>query len=195
MQFYTKTGDKGYTGLIGGDRVRKDATRVVAYGTIDELNSLIGYIISQLTKKEAMLKKELIDIQLSLFDCGTDLAAIHGSEKYKVTDEMVKNLEISIDKHSDKAPVIESFVLPGGHPIASLIHMARTVARRTERHIVTLAAEEAINQQVAIFMNRLSDYFFVVAREINFTYNVEELIYERGGKVFHPELKKSDLNE
>ena len=195
MQFYTKTGDKGYTGLIGGGRVRKDANRVAAYGTIDELNSLMGYIIRQLTKKEALLKKELIDIQLSLFDCGTDLATIEGIAKYKVTNEMVKNLEISIDGHSDQAPVIESFVLPGGHPIASLLHMARTVARRTERQIVTLSAEEAINQHVATFMNRLSDYLFVVAREVNFTYNVEELLYERGGKVFHPELKKSDLNE
>lgn len=194
MQLYTKTGDKGDTGLIGGKRVKKNSNRVNAYGTIDELNSLIGYIISQLTENDRVLKRELIEIQHNLFDCGTDLADIDGKLTSKVTEATVQNLEATIDDYADKAPLIESFVLPGGHPIASLLHMARTVARRTERHIVTLESEEAINQQVVVYMNRLSDYLYAAARAVNCTYNVKEILYERGGKVFHPELKKEDLN-
>lgn len=194
MQLYTKTGDKGYTSLIGGEKVRKDTNRVNAYGTIDELNSLIGYIVSQLEERDSSLKVELIEIQQNLFDCGTDLATPHGKGTYKVTKEMVQNLEMSIDSYSDKSPEILSFVLPGGHPIASLLHMARTVVRRAERSIVSLASEESINTYAAIYMNRLSDYFFAVARAVNNHYSVKEILYERGGKVFHPELKKEDLS-
>lgn len=194
VQLYTKTGDKGYTSLIGGEKVRKDANRVDAYGTMDELNSLIGYIVSQLEERDSSLKGELIEIQQNLFDCGTDLATPHGKGTYKVTKEMVQNLEMSIDGYADKAPEILSFVLPGGHPTASLLHMARTVVRRTERSIVSLGFGETVNQYVAVYMNRLSDYFFAVARAVNNRYNVKEILYERGGKVFHPELKKEDLN-
>ena len=161
-QFYTKTGDKGDTGLIGGERVKKNSNRVNAYGTIDELNSLIGYVISQLTENDRVLKREIIEIQHNLFDCGTDLADSHGKLKCKVTEEMVQNLEAMIDDYADKAPLIESFVLPGGHP-------------------------------VAIYLNRLSDYLYAATRAVDCTYNVKEILYERGGKVFHPELKKEDL--
>ena len=146
VQLYTKTGDKGYTSLIGGEKVRKDANRVDAYGTMDELNSLIGYIVSQLEERDSSLKGELIEIQQNLFDCGTDLATPHGKGTYKVTKEMVQNLEMSIDGYADKAPEILSFVLPGGHPTASLLHMARTVVRRTERSIVSLGFGETVNK-------------------------------------------------
>ncbi|MER2173095.1 MAG: cob(I)yrinic acid a,c-diamide adenosyltransferase [Carnobacterium sp.] len=133
-------------------------------------------------------------MQQNLFDCGTDLATPHGKGTYKVTKEMVQNLEKSIDSYSDKSPEILSFVLPRGHPIASLLHMARTVVRRAERSIVSLASEKSVNQYAAIDMNRLSDYFFAVARAVNNHYSAKEILYERGGKICHPELKKEDLS-
>ncbi|MDN6627052.1 MAG: cob(I)yrinic acid a,c-diamide adenosyltransferase [Pisciglobus halotolerans] len=193
MQLYTKRGDYGNTNLIGGRTVSKDSIRVDAYGTLDELNSLVGVVISQLNTEEDKLKKELEIIQLNLFDCGTDLATLEGKRAYIVTKEAVEWLETKIDTHSEEPPVIEKFILPGGHPIASTLHLARTVTRRAERIIVSLSKAEDINRTVMIYINRLSDYFFALARVVNYRKGVEETFYEKGGTVFHPELKKTNL--
>lgn len=194
MQIYTKRGDYGNTNIIGGRTVKKDSTRVEAYGTVDEANSLIGYIISQMDEQEEALKNELVEMQQYLFDCGTDLATPNGKKDYKVTAEMVEWIESRIDVYAEIPDAIESFVLPGGHPVASLLHMARTTVRRAERRIVSLAAEEETNPHVSIFMNRLSDYLFAVARLVNHQAGIKEPLYERGGKVFHTSLTKKDIH-
>ncbi|MER1955643.1 MAG: cob(I)yrinic acid a,c-diamide adenosyltransferase [Desemzia incerta] len=193
MQIYTKRGDYGNTNIIGGRTVKKDSMRVEAYGTIDEANSLMGYIISQMTEQDKALKSELVEMQQNLFDCGTDLATLHGKMEYKVTEEMIKWIESRIDVYAEIPDAIESFVLPGGHPVASLLHLARTTIRRAERRIVSLAAEEETNPHVGIFINRLSDYLFAVARLVNHQAGIKEPLYERGGKVFHTSLTKKDI--
>ncbi|WP_028273968.1 cob(I)yrinic acid a,c-diamide adenosyltransferase [Atopococcus tabaci] len=190
MKLYTKRGDQGNTNLIGGRTVRKDDKRVAAYGTLDELNSLVGYIISQCSEEEKEIVDELVELQHYLFDCGTDLADIKGKLPRKITDEQISWLEKRIDGYAEEAPTIESFILPGGDPVAALIQMARTVTRRAEREIVSLQNEQEINTAVFVFINRLSDYFFALARVINHRKGVTEPIYERGGKVFHNEEKQ-----
>ncbi|SFH69949.1 cob(I)yrinic acid a,c-diamide adenosyltransferase [Pisciglobus halotolerans] len=193
MQLYTKRGDYGNTNLIGQRTIPKDNIRVETYGTLDELNSLIGVIVSQMDEEDNRLKSELIDLQHLLFDCGTDLATFDGERPYKVKKEAVEWIEEQIDVYAEEPPIIEKFVIPGGHPVASLLHLARTVTRRAEHLIVTLNREEKINTVVAIFVNRLSDYLFALARIVNHRKGVAEPLYERGGKVFHPELKKEQL--
>lgn len=193
MQLYTKRGDFGNTNLIGGRTVSKDSTRVDSYGTIDELNSLVGYIVSQIGAEDAMIKNELVKLQHDLFDCGTDLSTPHGVREYKVQKDLVDWIEERIDQYAEEAPAIEKFIIPGGDPVAGLLHMARTVTRRAERIIVALSKETTVNPVVAIFINRLSDYFFALARVINHRHGVEEPFYERGGVVFHPDLKKEAL--
>jgi cob(I)alamin adenosyltransferase len=167
MKLYTKTGDKGMTSLVGGTKVRKDSERLCAYGTLDELNSLVGYIVSQ-SNEFLSIHNELIKIQNYLFDCGSDLATPYTPIEYKISKSNVNWLELKIDEYSEIPPKIEQFIIPGGTPLASLFHMARTVTRRAEREIVTLQATVEINDEVLIFVNRLSDYFFALARVVNF---------------------------
>lgn len=190
MQLYTKRGDFGNTNLIGGRTVRKDDKRVVAYGTLDELNAIVGYAISQCTAEEESIQNELVQLQHLLFDCGTDLADAKGKLPRKISEAEIKGLEQRIDDYANEAPAIESFILPGGDPLAALLQVARTVTRRAEREIVSLQNEQEINQAVSVFINRLSDYFFALARVINHRKGVSEPIYERGGKVFHSDVKK-----
>ena len=186
MKIYTKTGDKGMTRLVGGAQVSKDSARVTAYGTLDELNSLLGYIVSQMNDSENPdIKAELAEIQQYLFDCGTDLATPEGIRDYRMTKEPTKWLESRIDFYTELPPQIEEFIIPGGTPVASQLHMARTVARRGERHIVSVAWTAEINSHVLKFTNRLSDYFFAVARVVNFRDNCSDVSYKRSGKVFH----------
>jgi cob(I)alamin adenosyltransferase len=130
MQIYTKRGDHGNTNLIGGRTISKDSIRVESYGTIDELNSLVGVIISQMDDKEKDLKEELTSIQVDLFDIGTDLATIEGLKEYTITKKQVEWLESRIDVYANEPPEIQKFVLPGGHPVAGLLHLARTITRR-----------------------------------------------------------------
>ncbi|WP_255565810.1 cob(I)yrinic acid a,c-diamide adenosyltransferase [Desemzia sp. RIT 804] len=193
MQLYTKRGDFGNTNLIGGRTIPKDSVRVESYGTIDELNSLVGYIVSQMDDTALEMKQELIKIQHDLFDCGTDLSTPDGLKEYKVQKELVEWIETRIDVYAEEPPVIEKFIIPGGDPVSSLLHVARTVTRRAERIIVGLSREAAINPIVPIFMNRLSDYFFAIARVVNHRKGIEEPFYERGGAVFHTDLKKEAI--
>lgn len=170
MKIYTKTGDKGETGLFGGDRVSKDSIRISAYGTIDELNSFIGYTITEI--KDASVKDNLIKIQNYLFIIGSDLATPETEKNAKLniqrTPELfINEIEKMIDHYDAKLDELKNFILPGGSKSASLLHICRTVCRRAEREVVSLKKSVTIGDNIIIFLNRLSDLFFVLSRYEN----------------------------
>ncbi|GGA38272.1 cob(I)yrinic acid a,c-diamide adenosyltransferase [Paenibacillus physcomitrellae] len=188
MKIYTRTGDQGNTFVIGG-QVRKDDLQVEAYGSLDELNSFVGQAAAAACADGESwndeLKKQLVRIQHELFDCGSDLAYAKPNELgYKVHGELTGNLEAWIDSWEQELPPLERFVLPGGTTLAAVLHVCRTVCRRAERRVVSLAAETDINKEVLRYVNRLSDYFFTAARLANVKAGVPETEYERSGKVF-----------
>ena len=184
MKLYTKTGDKGMTSIIGGEKRRKSSLRVTAYGSVDELNSYLGVIISEMIVYRE-IKKEVQEIQQQLFDCGTDLATPNGSQGYRMEEKGTLWLEQQIDRYASVPPDLEEFILPGGVPIAAKFHYARALARRVEREVVALQEQEEINDEVVRFLNRLSDYFYAVARLINFREGKEDISYRRNKKIFH----------
>lgn len=188
MKIYTRTGDMGQTSVIGG-RVKKDDARVEAYGTLDELNAYVGQTVSSMTEDRlAELREDLLQIQHELFDCGADLAyAQPGKQPYKVTAEMVDRLEQWIDRYEEETPPLTKFILPGGAMPSSLLHVCRTVCRRAERRVVSLAALSEVNVEVVRYMNRLSDYFFTAARLANVILNVQDVEYVRSAHVFRSE--------
>lgn len=193
MKIYTKTGDKGMTKLVGSSTVAKDSDRVESYGTIDELNSWVGYIISQLPQENQEIKEELEALQHLLFDAGTDLSTpIEAQRPFKLQKESVHWLEQRIDFYTAQSPDIDRFILPGGTPAASMVHVARTIARREERIIVRLNWTAKINEEVLIFTNRLSDYFYALARYLNVQAQRPDVFYERSEKVFH-KIKEDGL--
>jgi cob(I)alamin adenosyltransferase len=168
MRIYTKTGDKGETGLFGGERVPKDALRIEAYGTVDELNSVIGVVRALRPKKkiDAVLKT----IQQDLFILGADLAAPDHSKSSsipRITHYNSTSLEKVIDAMEVSLTPLKAFILPGGRVVASHLHMARTVCRRAERSVVRLSRSEDIGGDVIVYLNRLSDLLFVLARYAN----------------------------
>ncbi|MBN9120478.1 MAG: cob(I)yrinic acid a,c-diamide adenosyltransferase [Planctomycetes bacterium] len=169
-RIYTKSGDGGETGLGDGSRVPKDAARVAAYGEVDELNSVLGLVVTHCPDcPEAVL---LRDIQNDLFDVGADLCVprSEGEEMGKalrVVAAQYERLEKVIDRLNEGLQPLRSFILPGGSPAAAWLHLARTVCRRAERAVVTLAREEQINAHALIYLNRLSDFLFVLARVAN----------------------------
>lgn len=185
MKLYTRTGDKGKTSIIGG-RVDKDDIRVEAYGTVDEVNCFVGQAVAELDPH--IFKEEILDlekIQHELFDCGGDLANITKKRVPKLTEEAVTYLESKIDKLIVEAPELERFILPGGSKASASIHIARTVARRAERLVVSLLKADETTPVVCLqYLNRLSDYFFALARVINFRLGVKDVEYERSAKVF-----------
>ena len=172
-KIYTKTGDDGTTGLSDGSRVKKYDLRPSAYGDIDELNSFIGLSINCINKdkKYNSLIKILRKIQNDLFDLGADLSTpIEEKPKYeplRIKKTQVLNLENLIDKFNNKLEPLNSFILPGGSEISCWLHVARTVARRTERSISKLSDNSQINKQSLMYINRLSDFLFVVSRVTN----------------------------
>ena len=193
MKIYTKTGDKGMTKLVGSSTVAKDSDRVESYGTIDELNSWVGYIISQLPQENQGIKEELEALQHLLFDAGTDLSTpIEVQRPFKLQKESVHWLEQRIDFYTAQSPDIDRFILPGGTSAASMVHVARTIARRAERIIVRLNWTAKINEEVLIFTNRLSDYFYALARYLNVQAQRPDVFYERSEKVFH-KIKEDGL--
>ncbi|HBI2024490.1 TPA: cob(I)yrinic acid a,c-diamide adenosyltransferase [Enterococcus faecalis] len=193
MKIYTKTGDKGMTKLVGSSTVAKDSDRVESYGTIDELNSWVGYIISQLPQENQEIKEELEALQHLLFDAGTDLSTpIEVQRPFKLQKESVHWLEQRIDFYTAQSPDIDRFILPGGTPAASMVHVARTIARRAERIIVRLNWTAKINEEVLIFTNRLSDYFYALARYLNVQAQRPDVFYERSEMVFH-KIKEDGL--
>lgn len=186
MAIYTRTGDKGETSVIGG-RVGKDDVRVEAYGTIDELNCFVGQARSLMEGDGRFddVREQLLEIQHELFDCGSDLAFVKLSEnKYKVKSEMAERLEGWIDVLQAGNPVLERFILPGGSQLSSVLHVCRTVCRRAERRAVTLGRSAEINPEAVIYLNRLSDYFFALARTANTRLEVADVEYVRSKKVF-----------
>ena len=193
MKIYTKTGDKGMTKLVGSSTVAKDSDRVESYGTIDELNSWVGYIISQLPQENQEIKEELEALQHLLFDAGTDLSTpIEAQRPFKLQKESVHWLEQRIDFYTAQSPDIDRFILPGGTPAASMVHVARRIARRAERIIVRLNWTAKINEEVLIFTNRLSDYFYALARYLNVQAQRPDVFYERSEMVFH-KIKEDGL--
>lgn len=182
MKIYTKTGDKGETGLYGGKRVAKDSLRVSTYGTVDEANSAIGMARAYLQDDE--MDKDLAHLQNALFDVGADLATPNES-KYRenvspIDEQDIRYLEQLIDRY-DNTP-LTNFILPGGHPSSAALHLARTVARRAEREVITLKREEQINEHVAVFLNRLSDLLFVMARAVNARAGISEVKWHVKGR-------------
>lgn len=183
MKIYTKTGDKGKTSLFGGTRVPKYHLRIEAYGTIDELNSYIGLIRDQET--DSHTKKVLISIQNKLFTLGAMLATPpekellkSGKERLninKVDESSVLLLENEIDLMNESLPPMTHFVLPGGHSTVSFCHIARCICRRAERIATQLNDESEINEQILIYLNRLSDYLFVLARKLTYDNNAQEI--------------------
>lgn len=169
-RIYTKSGDAGDTGLGDGTRVPKDHARVEAYGQVDELNAAVGLVTANCPGcPEAAL---LRDVQNDLFDVGADLC-VPPTEKeepgkaLRVTAAQAERLEKAIDRLNENLQPLRSFVLPGGTPAAAWLHLARTVCRRAERAVVTLMRSEVVNPQVLIYLNRLSDFLFVLARVAN----------------------------
>lgn len=169
MKIYTRTGDAGTTALYGGERVPKSALRVEAYGTVDEANALLGVARSQLgalSRFDALLET----LQSTLFDVGADLATPESRYRANILPlgaKDVAELEEEIDALEAKLPALKAFILPGGHPASASLHHARTVVRRAERCVVELLQHEEINPQVVVYLNRLSDLLFVLARAVN----------------------------
>jgi cob(I)alamin adenosyltransferase len=171
LKIYTKSGDSGHTGLIGGARVRKDDPRVAAYGDVDELNAVLGVVLAYSADKQ--LNRLLQRVQRDLFALGAQLAdprARIGTRKAKAALEptLVRNLEKAIDAREAKMEPLRAFILPGGSALGSFLHLARAVCRRAERSIVTLTREEPMDPVILVYMNRLSDLLFVLARYENF---------------------------
>jgi cob(I)alamin adenosyltransferase len=168
MKIYTKTGDKGETGLFGGDRVAKDSPRIEAYGAVDELNSLIGIIRALRPNKK--IDNVLRKIQSDLFVLGADLATRKADKRSlipRISHSHIASLEKTIDLLQLPLRPLKSFILPGGTVAASHLHYARTVCRRAERSTVRLSRSEKINENVRVYLNRLSDLLFVLARYAN----------------------------
>ncbi len=181
MKIYTKTGDKGTTSLIGGTKVSKAHLRIESYGTVDELNSYIG-LCKDLLRDEAG-KKILLEVQDRLFTIGSSLACDPVKEpKMKIPDLKetdVELLEKEIDRMNDIIPPMKNFILPGGHPTLSHLHIARCVCRRAERCCVRLEAEDQEVENIIIkYLNRLSDYLFVLSRYTGHQMNVEEIAWK-----------------
>ena len=169
---YTKTGDKGLTSLVGGERVSKASLRVDSYGDVDELNAVLGIIRSQGVDEE--INTLIIKIQNDLFVMGADLASPMDIEVPRVSAESIKNLEIAIDQFLEELEPLKEFILPSGNTGGSYLHFARTVSRRAERKVVKLMENKEIGENVLIYLNRLSDLLFVMARVENQRGNFKE---------------------
>lgn len=181
MKIYTKTGDGGETSLLGGKRVPKDTLRVEAYGTIDELNSILG--VSRSFNLNGEIDTLLSQIQSELFTMGAELAA-SGEDKApgggRISDETISRLERQIDDFESRLPGLKNFILPGGNRPASSLHHARTVCRRSERLLVSLMRREQVRGILLVYLNRLSDLLFVMARLSNHLSNDPETIWRAG---------------
>lgn len=179
MKIYTKTGDKGETSLIGGTRVPKSHIRIETYGTVDELNSYIGLLGSQVIAKP--YHKILKEIQDRLFTIGSSLASDPHKSKMKIPDlkeEDIALLENEMDLMNQALPELRHFILPGGTTAVSFCHLARAVCRRAERLAVALDCESFVDKQIIIYLNRLSDYLFVLARKLNNDVGAEEVMWK-----------------
>ncbi len=172
MRIYTRTGDQGETGLFGGQRVAKSHPRVEAYGDVDELNAILGICVAHCAEEH--LRTLLESLQSELFVVGSDLATpleegdtVGKKPVQRVSEGMCAELEALIDRHEEGVPELSYFVLPGGTPLAAYLHLARCVCRRAERAVVAAAGKESINPDAIVYLNRLSDLLFTLARYAN----------------------------
>lgn len=183
MKIYTKTGDEGQTGLYGGPRVSKSSTRIAAYGSVDELNAVVGAVRSLLAEEIFRdLDEALSRLQNNLFVLGADLATPLEArvEIKRVRKEEAAAIECQIDLLEEELPELRQFILPTGVAAAAQFHIARTVCRRAERAVVELAASESINPECVRFLNRVSDYLFVAARWINLKSGRDDETWDSG---------------
>ncbi|MBI2036167.1 cob(I)yrinic acid a,c-diamide adenosyltransferase [Candidatus Microgenomates bacterium] len=192
MKIYTRTGDKGQTSLFGGKRVGKDDVRVEAYGTIDELNSAIGLTIAMINDKGLRMKNELVKIQNDLFDIGSILASSSKTLNLKpiTLKSRVTEFEELIDELTEKLPQLRNFILPGGGKAGASLHLARAVCRRAERRVIALAKKEQVTSEIIIYLNRLSDLLFTIARFVNQQEKKKEIIWVKsvsGSQAFNVE--------
>lgn len=179
MKIYTKTGDEGKTSLLGGSRVSKSHIRVEAYGTVDELNSFVAHLKDKLKieRFDETVTETLHRVNKDLFDIGSLLALEHDKYKGKMASfdpESIAMLETQIDRMDEVLPKLRAFILPGGHPLVSMCHICRTVCRRAERVMVLLHEKYPIEPQYIVYINRLSDFLFTLARYIARACNVDE---------------------
>jgi cob(I)alamin adenosyltransferase len=177
LKIYTKTGDDGTTGLQGGKRVSKADLRIIAYGSVDEINSCLGVVLAQSVDSD--ISELLMRIQNELFVAGSDLSDPNlANTKNRVTDIMIENLEKNIDMFEQELEPLTNFILPGGHKTAAYLHLARTVTRRAETQVVLLSKQEQINVNCQKYLNRLSDLLFVLARTVNKRARVADVIWK-----------------
>jgi cob(I)alamin adenosyltransferase len=189
---YTRSGDKGDTMLASGERVGKDTQRIRSYGEIDELNAVVGLVRTEIWREPkragheaflAALDLELERIQQELFDLGGELAtasAFAGEPKFAVGERHITRLETDMDAWNETLAPLKSFVLPGGGAVGAMCHLARTVCRRAERELVGLSRTETIRFVTVRYVNRLSDYFFVVGRAVTHTLGYQEVLWTPG---------------
>ena len=177
MKIYTKTGDEGKTSLFDNSRVWKSDQRIMSYGAVDELNSSLGIALSMELDPE--IKEILIRLQNDLFIVGSDLANPDMSDKkIRTTKEMITFLEQKIDLIEPQLEPLTSFILPGGSLLASILHLSRTISRRAETHVIALSQNESINKDAAIYLNRLSDLMFILARAMNQRKNIPDVVWK-----------------
>lgn len=176
MKIYTKKGDDGTTGLLGGTRLPKHHLRIESYGTVDELNSFIGTLRDLNLPDDR--KAELVQIQAELFTIGSHLAADPVKNKMELPsmeESWISRLETLMDEMDTNLPEMKFFVLPGGHPTVSAAHVCRSVCRRAERRCIALASESQVDDMIIKYLNRLSDYFFVLGRQLTVDFGAEEI--------------------
>lgn len=182
---YTKTGDTGNTSLVGGQRVSKASPRLEAYGSIDELNSTIGFLRS-LLEEESTQSAQLLEIQHNLFRIGSYLATDSTQTPLLpqsiLTQEDLQVLENEIDKTDSQLPPLKAFILPGGSRESAVCHICRTVCRRAERQIITLNTEFQVDTTLLAYINRLSDYLFITARKLNQSKKIAEIVWNNTHK-------------
>ena len=177
MKIYTKTGDDGKTSLFDNSRVWKSHERIISYGAVDELNSAIGIAISM--DLDHQIKEILIRIQNDLFIVGSDLANPDMSDtKIRTAENMILSLESDIDTFESELSDLSSFILPGGTLLSSILHLSRTISRRAETHVIALSQKEKINKTAAVYLNRLSDLLFILARTINKRKNFDDVVWK-----------------
>jgi cob(I)alamin adenosyltransferase len=189
MKIYTGTGDRGKTSLFSGERVLKSDRRIEAYGDVDELNSLLGALTAELTEKNPDIADDLQRIQSDLFQLGAILAITPDSPALdsleKITDNRIREFEQAIDDLDAKLPALSGFILPGGHAAAAWAHVCRSVCRRAERHVIRISDEYSRGaaaeqfQLAVVYLNRLSDYLFVLARYINRLRGVPDTLWKQ----------------
>ncbi len=177
MKIYTKTGDDGTTGLQNNKRVSKSNPRIKAYGAVDEINSFLGIILSNQIDED--IKNMLTRVQNDLFVVGSDLSNSDlNDSRNRISEEMIEFLEKNIDQLEKELPSITNFILPGGHSLASLMHFSRAVTRRAESQVIFLSENEKINKNCIKYLNRLSDFLFVLARTINKRNQISDIIWK-----------------